>query len=119
MTIAVIVFALVAISVESQMIITRENYGQSLRYSLAKTELGFDYSCDEPVYSLLLSLTNAGSKSVDNFLVSVTNPLCVGAVSQVPSVLASGQSLELEIYSVSLNGTVTVSGNHTMLLITF
>lgn len=51
--------------------------------------------------------------------VSVTNALCVGAIPQLPDSLVPSQQLAVDIYTTSVNGTITITGNNTVLLVQF
>jgi len=116
-----IVFAILGVGLfiwnesnQSQM-----SYQHYLNYSLTKTKLSYDYSCDQQVYSLNMVLTNDGNKLVSDLSVSVSNPLCVGAIPQLPDSLAPSQQLAVDIYTTSANGTITITGNNTVLLVQF
>ena len=97
---------------------SRDEY-RSIEYSFTRIALRYDYSCDESVYGLSVILSNNGEKLVQNLDVSVTNGLCVGSVPPLPSFLNPGQSIQFYIYSSSPNGTISVTGNNTDLLIHF
>jgi hypothetical protein len=121
LTLLLIVFAAIGVGLfvwnasnQSQL-----SYQDHLEYSLTKTKLGYDYSCDQNVYSLNLVVTNAGSKLLNDISVSVTNPLCVGAVPQPPNSLASGENLTMDVFTTTVNGTITITGNNTFLLVPF
>lgn len=116
-----IIFAIAGISIfvwsatyEAEM-----SYQNHLHYTLAKQALSYDYSCDQRVYDLSLVLTNNGSKVVNDLSISVTNGLCEGAVPPLPSSLLPQQQLSIDIYTTSVNGTITVTGNNTALFIPF
>lgn len=109
----------VTLFVTVELIQSQMSYQSNLVYSLSKTTLDYDYSCDQQVYDLNLNLLNNGSKYVSNFEISVTNELCVGAVPPLPNVLNPHQKLSLDLYTTSLNGTITITGNNTVLLIRF
>ncbi len=121
LTIMLIAFAIVGVGLfvwnesnQSQM-----SYQRYLNYSLTKTKLSYDYSCDQQVYSLDMVLTNDGNKLVSDLSVSVTNALCVGAIPQLPDSLVPSQQLAVDIYTTSVNGTITITGNNTVLLVQF
>ncbi|MCL5068023.1 MAG: hypothetical protein M1368_06690 [Thaumarchaeota archaeon] len=118
----VIVFALLAVGalVYSQYVTTSEAYGNSLVYNFSRETRSYDYTCDEPVYGIHVALLNNGTKTVSGFSVSVTNPLCNGAVpSTLPAQFPPAQRLAFYVYSAQQNGTVTVSGNNTLVQIRF
>lgn len=96
----------------------QNQYG-ALTYSVSKLSPEYDYSCDEPVYGLYVILSNNGSKAIADFSVSISNPLCKGAVPPLTNVLLPSQHLGLYLYSTQENGTLTVSGNNTMVEISF
>jgi len=91
----------------------------SVEYSFSRIALRYDYSCDENVYGLAITLTNNGTKLIQDFNVTITNGLCVGSVPPLPSLLSPGQSIQFYLYSSSPNGTVSVTGNNTDILIHF
>jgi hypothetical protein len=121
LTAILISFALVGVGlfVFNQMNQAQMSYQSHLDYSVSKAILSYDYSCDQQVYSLNFLLSNNGSKLVNNLAISVTNPLCVGAVPPLPPALAPHQQLMLDLYTTSQNGTITVMGNDTVLLVRF
>ena len=95
------------------------SYQNHLDYSVTKTILSYDYSCDQQVYGLNMVLSNNGSKLVNDLSVSLTNELCVGAIPPLPDSLAPHQQLTFDIYTTSVNGTITITGNNTVLLVRF
>jgi hypothetical protein len=97
---------------------SREEY-RSIGYTFTRIALRYDYSCDESVYGLSVDLSNNGGKLIQNLNVSVTNGLCVGSVPPLPGSLYPGQSIQFYIYSSAPNGTISVTGNNTDLLINF
>ena len=120
LTITVVVLASfsILVIVLGQIEQSREEY-QSLGYSFTRIALRYDYSCDESVYGLSVDLSNNGEKLVQNLSVSVTNGLCVGSVPPLPGSLSPGQSIQFYIYTSAPNGTISVTGNNTDLLINF
>lgn len=111
--------AALALVVSAQVEQTRAEYNSSIDYSLNKQEGNFDYSCDEPFYSIFLRVLNNGSKLVDGFAISISNGLCKGAVPPLPSSLNSGQSIQIYLYTTKENGTITISGNNTLIYVNF
>ncbi len=100
--------------------VTVENaYDGALKYSISKQPPGYDYSCDEPVYELYVTLSNNGTKTVSDFLVSVSNPLCKAAVPPLPTVFPPADQLKFYVFSSQENGTLTISGNNTLVQINF
>jgi len=120
LTIIVVVSAVIAVLgfALGQIQFDREQY-QDINYQFTRISLRYDYSCDENVYGLSVNLQNNGTKSVQDFQVSVTNELCVGSIPPLPSSLDPGQALQFYVYTTEPNGTVTVSGNNTNVYIRF
>jgi hypothetical protein len=102
-----------------QSYIAGNAYGASIKYTISRDQPGYDYSCDEPVYGIYVSLSNNGTKTVSYFSVAITNPLCAGSVPPLPSDLTQFQALKFYVYSTAPNGTVTISGNNTLVEIKF
>lgn len=98
---------------------SKSNYKDSIKYSLTENQIGFDYSCNERVYSLYLVLTNVGPKLIQNLSLSVTNGICEGAVPPIPPSLPPSRNISLYLYTNTQSGSVTVSGNNTLLTIKF
>jgi hypothetical protein len=120
LTIILVILAVISVSVVvlGQYQQSREEY-RSIAYTYSRITLRYDYSCDENVYGLSIALTNYGEKMVQNFEVSVTNELCVGSIPPLPSMLNSGQSIQFYVYSTEQNGTVSILGNNTDIVIQF
>ncbi|MDG6997449.1 MAG: hypothetical protein JRN52_16160 [Nitrososphaerota archaeon] len=115
----VVAIAALALVVSSQVEQARIEYNISIEYSLSKQGGNFDYSCDEPFYSVFLRVSNNGSKVVNDFTISISNGLCKGAVPPLPSSLNSGQSIQIYLYTTKQNGTITISGNNTLIYVNF
>ena len=115
----VVVISAASVFLYSYLDSSGTNYANNLKYSITASPIGFDYSCNERVYSVYLTLANAGNESVQHLSLSVTNGICEGAVPPIPSTLVPAQSLAIYLYSDVENGTVTVSGNNTFLTIKF
>ena len=118
----VIVFAVLAVGtlLYSQYVTTSEAYGNSIVYNFGRESRSYDYTCNEPVYGIHVALLNNGTKTVSGFSVSVTNPLCNGAVpSNLPAQFPHAQTVAFYVYSTQQNGTVTISGNNTLVQIRF
>ncbi|MGI0090185.1 MAG: hypothetical protein ACREBS_00605 [Nitrososphaerales archaeon] len=64
-------------------------------------------------------MANTGNKSVNDVSVSITNPLCTGAVPPISNTFAAQQKKVMYLYTTAQNGTITLSGNNTLLLIRF
>ena len=118
-----IVIASVALAVLGfalgQIQLSKEEYQSNIKYQFSRISLRYDYSCDESVYGLFLTLQNKGNKTVQNLQISVTNELCVGSIPPLPTVLNPGQSIQFYVYTTVANGTVSISGNNTDLFIQF
>lgn len=95
------------------------SYTPNLKYRISKLSPQYDYSCSQPIQGIYVILDNSGQKSIQGFVVSVSNPLCKAAVPPLPSLLDENASLKFYVYSTETNGTITVSGNNTLLLIKF
>ena len=121
LTIAVVVIVSISLTalISEQFVQNRSNYAPYMRYSLSRIPLRYDYSCNENVYGLYLVLNNSGLKVVQNISLSITNQLCVGAIPPIPDSILPGQTLKVYLYSTSENGTISISGNETELLIQF
>lgn len=94
-------------------------YQSNIEYMFSRLSPSYDYSCDENVYGLSVSLKNNGDKMVQDLQVSVTNELCVGAIPPLPSSLNQNQSIQFYVYTTQENGTLSVTGNNTNLFIRF
>ncbi len=113
-----VVVILVSVAViEYQMSV--QDYGREIVVSFSRVALRYDYSCNEPVYGLYITVLNNGSKAVSNFNVSVSNALCVGALPALASVLMPFHSIKFYAYSSSANGTLIISGNNTFVAVSF
>jgi hypothetical protein len=97
----------------------RQNYNADIGLSISREQGSFDYSCDQPVYGLYLKVSNDGEKVLSEFSVSITNPLCAGAVPPLTADLFPSQIVAIYVYSTERNGTVTISGNNTMIFLKF
>jgi hypothetical protein len=98
---------------------TSNSYSPNLKIRYSKLAPQYDYSCLQPIQGIYVVLNNSGDKSIQDFSVSVSNPLCKGAVPPLPSQLKENASLDFYVYSTETNGTITVSGNNTLLLVKF
>ncbi len=121
LSLLVIIMAIVAVGslVYAQVVVVGNAYDGSIKYTFSRLEPEYDYSCNQPVYGLYVSLWNNGSKTVSDFSVTISNPLCKGAVPPLPDILTQSQELNFYVYSSQANGTVTVSGNNTLVQIRF
>ena len=116
---AVVMISALALIVFAQIGQEGNSYNRNVEYSISKQGGNYDYSCDEPFYSIFLRISNNGSKVLDNFSISVTNGLCKGAVPPLPGSLNPGQSLQIYLYTTEQNGTITLSGNNTLIYASF
>jgi hypothetical protein len=121
LTILVVAAAVAALTLVyfEQMEGIQQSYNSEIGFSVSKEQGSFDYSCDQPFYGLYLKVSNEGSKVVSDFSISITNPLCKGAVPPLPSELLPSHSIAIYLYSTEQNGTVTISGNNTMIFLKF
>jgi hypothetical protein len=115
----VIACSAVAVIALGQVLQNEDAYQSNIRYSFTRLYLNYDYSCDENVYGLYVDIINGGNKMVQNLSVSVTNELCVGSIPPLANALDAGQSIKFYIYTTEPNGTVSVTGNNTDLVIRF
>jgi len=97
-----------------------QNYGKEIQVSFARFPNTYDFSCNTTDQELYVTVRNNGTKTVDNFMVSISNPLCVGALPlNLPSTLAPMNYTRFYVQSSSLNGTLTISGNGTLVSVEF
>jgi hypothetical protein len=123
----ILTYAVVAVAISaaaglafSQFESASNSYSQEIAYSVQRLAPTYDYSCNEPVYGIHVTLKNNGTKTVSDFNVAISNPLCVESVpSTLPSELAPQSSINFYVSSTGPNGTVTVSGNNTLVEIRF
>ena len=121
LTVIVVVSAAIAVLgfALGQIQYDNEQYQANIEYQFSRISLRYDYSCDENVYGLYVTLRNNGDKIVQNLQVSVTNELCVGSIPPLPSTLNPGHPIKFYVYTTEPNGTITVSGNNTDVFIRF
>ena len=111
--------ALVGSLIYVNFVAVQNAYDGSIKYNVSKLPPGYDYSCDEPVYELYVVISNNGSKTVSDFAVSISNPLCKGAIPPLPGLFLPSQQIKFYAFSSVQNGTLTISGNNTMIQINF
>ena len=58
------------------------SYNSEISYQITKLPVAYDYSCGANDTGINVILTNKGMKAVTDFTVSVSNPVCAGAVPQ-------------------------------------
>ena len=121
LTITLAVVAIAAVSVT--IYIAEENvinsYSSEISYQITKLPVAYDYTCDANNQEVNVVLTNKGTKVVADFSVSVTNPVCAGAVPELPSAFNQSSTLKFSVFSTNTNGTITVAGNYTLVSINF
>jgi hypothetical protein len=121
LTIAVIALAIVAISslIYSQSLITNNSYNSEIQVSFTKSPVAYDYSCGTNDYQIHFVIRNTGSKNVVGFSVSITSPLCAGSLPSIPDSLNASSTVAFYAQSSSENGTLTISGNNTLVQVNF
>lgn len=121
LTFAVVILALLAIIAVaySQILVEKNSYNADIQVSVVKSPVVYDYSCDENDYQIHFVIDNIGSENVRDLSISITNPICVGAVPSLPQTLNSSSTLSFYAQSTRSNGTLTISGNNTFVQIKF
>ena len=122
LTITLVVVAVIAVSL--MIYIFEENamnaYGSKISYQITKLPITYDYSCSTNSQLVEVFLANRGNKTVSDFAVSISNPVCVGAVpNTLPSVFNRSSTLVFTLSSIDTNGTITITGNYTLVTINF
>jgi len=121
LTIVLVIIAISGISITAYIL--EENvmnaYDSEISYKIMKLPLAYDYSCDTNNEEVFVTITNMGSKAVTDLTVSVSNPVCVGSVSGLPSMLNKSSTLSFTVSSTETNGTIIVAGNYTLVTINF
>ena len=122
LTITVVIIGVIAVSLT--IYIFEENalnaYGSRISYEITKLPVTYDYSCDTNSQQVEVFLTNTGTRTVSYFTVSVSNPVCVGAIpNTLPSVFNHSSTLTFMVSSMATNGTITIAGNYTLVTINF
>ncbi|HZW58550.1 MAG TPA: hypothetical protein VFF30_19850 [Nitrososphaerales archaeon] len=115
-TFAIAAALIIVLSVQEAAI---NSYNGEISFSATKISPSYDYSCDEPVQGIYLVISNDGPKAVSDFSVSISSPLCTGSVPTLPKILGPQSSIKFYIYSSKTNGTVTIQGNDTLLIVKF
>ncbi|MHB8568037.1 MAG: hypothetical protein ACYC7D_11750 [Nitrososphaerales archaeon] len=121
LTIIVAIFAAIALvaTVYAAYVTSLNSYSTNISYTVNKLSPEYDYSCGQHIQGLYVILKNHGSKTVDDFSVSISSPLCKGAVPPLPQVLNASFAMKFYVYSTQTNGTISVSGNNTLIEIKF
>lgn len=121
LTIAVFILAAITVSVVSynQFQASRDSYNSEIKYSFSRFPFVYDYSCSENDYQIHFVVTNTGEKNITNFSVAVTNPLCVGGNPLLPETLKALTTVSFYVQSTSPNGSLTISGNNTLVQVKF
>jgi hypothetical protein len=103
----------------NQLIVSRNSYNSEIQYSVSRSPVVYDYSCDEYDYQIHFVIMNSGVKNVLDFSASITNPLCVGGNPILLRTLNASSTLSFYAQSTNPNGTLTISGNNTFVQIKF
>jgi hypothetical protein len=122
LTIGVIALAIIAVSIlaYTQFNIITNSYSSKIRVTFVRSPETYDYSCGESDYQLYFVVDNIGSKSVADLSLSITNPLCSGGVPpNLPKILGASSTLSFEAQSSNQNGTLTITGNNTLVEVNF
>ena len=121
LTITVIALAVVAVSAVaySQLLAARDSYNSAISVSFHKSPATYDYSCGESDYQVYFTVRTTGPKTVADLSVAVTDPLCVGAVPVLANILNASSEISFYVQSAAENGTLTISGNNTLVLVKF
>ncbi|MGI0078425.1 MAG: hypothetical protein ACRECH_02265 [Nitrososphaerales archaeon] len=117
--VAIMGVALVGSLIYVNYFAAQDAYNMSIKYSVSKLPASYDFSCDEPVYGLYVVISNNGTKTVADFSVSISNPLCKAAVPPLSNALLPSQQAMFYVYSSQQDGTLTISGNNTLVEINF
>ena len=121
LTVAVIVFgaaALISITY-TQILASQNSYNREIHVSFSKSPAAYDYSCETNDYQIYFVLKNLGTKVITGLSISITNPLCVGSIPELPTTLTASSNMSFEAETTTENGTLTISGNNTYVLINF
>lgn len=121
LTIAVIVLAIAAVASLAyiQYAAMKNSYNAKIQVSFVKSPVAYDYSCNTNDYQIYFMIDNTGSKNVADLSVSISNPLCVGAIPSLPKILNVSSTLSFYAQSSAENGTLIISGNNTFVEIKF
>ncbi len=121
LTIAVIVLGVVAlVSITySQILASQNSYSREIQVSFSKSSVAYDYSCGATDYQIYFVLKNLGTKVVTGLSISITNPLCVGSIPTLPKTFNASSTLSFYAETTTENGTLTILGNNTYVVINF
>jgi hypothetical protein len=122
LTLIVIILAIAAVSalVYSQFNTMKDSYNSKIKVTFVKSAAAFDYSCGTSDYQIYLVVDNTGAKNVVDLSVSITNPLCSGGIPGIlPKSLNASSKMSFTAESSTENGTLTISGNNTLVQINF
>lgn len=121
LTIALVILAIITVSVVSYNLIqsSKNSYNSEIKYSFSRSPLVYDFSCGENDYQIHFTITNIGEKNVEHISVTVTNPICVGGSPVVPASLNASSALDFYVQTTNPNGTLTISGNNTLVRVRF
>lgn len=121
LTIAVMILAIVTVSAVSYNLLraSDNSYNLEIKYSFSRYPLVYDYSCGENDYQLYFAISNTGEMNVENLSATVTHPLCVGGNPILAPTLNASSSVDFYVQTTNPNGTLTISGNNTLVRIRF
>jgi hypothetical protein len=122
LTVVVIILAIIAVFVLTYVEYNAmgNSYSSEIRVSFAKSPAAFDYSCGESDYQIYFVIDNTGTKNVADLSISMTNPLCSGGIpSNLPKMLGASSTLSFEAQSSTVNGTLMIRGNNTLVEVNF
>lgn len=122
-SLTILLFAFLAVTVSvisfNQFQVSKNSYNSEIEYSLSRSPVVYDYSCNENDYQIHFIITNVGEKNVANLAASVTNPLCLGGNPILAKTLNASSSFSFYVQSTNPNGTLTISGNNTSVEVRF
>lgn len=121
LSIAVIILVAITVSVLSYNLVraSENSYNPEIKYSFSRSALIYDFSCSENDYQVHFTISNTGEKNVEQLSATVTNPLCVGGNPILPSSLNASSTLDFYVQTTTANGTLTISGNNTLVRVIF
>ena len=120
LTVLVIVLAVLSVSaVLYSQYFASASYNSSIKYAFEKSPLAYDYSCDQNDQQIYFVIKNEGPKLVSDLSFSLSNPLCKGSLPLLPKTLNASSTLDFYAQSATQNGTLTISGNNTFIMVSF
>ena len=117
----VLVLAVITVLVVGyeQFQISKRSYNSEIKYSFSRSPAVYDYSCNEYDYQMRFTFSNMGEKNVEHLSVTVTNPLCVGGNPILSTSLNASSTLGFYLQTTNPNGTLTITGNNTLVRVRF